>query len=287
MAGTYADVPAHRLAWDRDGTLAYNYDVTTASTTALTAGQMQTINDEGTSEFRIQASGGAREAHLVLYFPAARDIAALLLIYTEAASGNLLAIEWSDDSTDPGNGTWTAFTYAPAASGPTVNPAYRTAIVTESASAITALRIRAIGTDTAGPPFDKFYVQAFHLYGGYTSDLRGWNPSSDVELTAAAFDWGDIAPGSSDTKQLRIKNIGALDANNVVVTREVLTDKTPSVPPQYLLSVGGGTPATSVNLGDLASGAISAVITVHRTTSGSAQSGLAAPRLVAQAGTWT
>lgn len=282
MAGSYPDVPGHRFGYDRDGTVVKLYRPSGGVVTDVAASDVRSMNSESGS-YRVPAPGGAVVMHVDWFFPSPRDIAGLFLAYTRDHSGRVDAVEWSADASSPSSGIWTSFGYLPAAGG-AVNPDYRSSIAAVSATAAKAVRIRGVGSDPTN--FDQLYIAAFHMYGSYTSRLRIWNPTSDVEVGGAALDYADVAPGTNAVKQFRVKNTHSQTAHGVVLTCETLTDATPTLPPQFTFS-DGGLYATSLDIGDLAPGAISDVITIQRDTPNSAQSGLWAPRIVAQAGSWS
>jgi hypothetical protein len=165
---------------------------------------------------------------------------------------------------------------------------YRSAIQTISALGVKALRFN---TNAGGAQNTKPAI--VHLYGkiasGQTTYLKIWHPTLDQEIGAATFDWSDVPRGSSADKTFRIKNThGTLTANSIVVSLEALTDTTPSVPGNFTLSNENPpvTFAATINIGNLAPGAISGVKTVRRSTPSNAGLSVWALRMLAIAGSW-
>ncbi len=114
-----------------------------------------------------------------------------------------------------------------------------------------------------------------------------WNPSTDERVGPAHFDWGDAPRSSSADKTFRIKNLsGTLTANDVSVSLNALTDTTPSVPGQHLISYDGGPFQAQVDIGDLGPGAISDVLTLRRVTPDNAVLSLWSFRIFAAADSW-
>ena len=68
---------------------------------------------------------------------------------------------------------------------------------------------------------------------------------------------------------------------------DVLTDGSPSVPGQHTLSFGGGSFLSQVNVGDLAPGAVSGIVTFRRVTPSNAQLGLWSFRVFAESTAWS
>lgn len=289
MAGSYSDVPAPRIAYDRDGTLLVRRNRGSGVVTTDTAADMRTINNESGDEFT-WLCGLSNVWDVCLYFTAPRDLHSMFASHrpndSPGESPHVTDWQWSPDSTEPSSGTWTSFTYTQNAAEVVV-PNYRTDITALGLTGVKAIRMVVTAPDAfINRPFR---IAAWHLFGPPISTLKLWHPTSNVVLSGAHFDFGDIAAGGSYSRQFRVKNTHATrTAHAVVVTREALTDKTPSmVGATHLFSIDGGPYATSCAVGDLAPGAISDVITVQRDLPVDAQSSLGAGRYVAQAGSWS
>lgn len=119
--------------------------------------------------------------------------------------------------------------------------------------------------------------------------LEFWHPRKDEQLPADYFDWGIIARGSSDDRQFRIKNLSAVyDAAGVIVSLQTLNvnDNTLTADVQHFLSVDGASFAATANLGTLAAGAVSGLVTLRRVTPPEADEGDADFQLLAHPTEW-
>lgn len=278
MAGSYPDVPARRYAYDRDG--SSGFVINTGGLSAMSTADLQSMNDEdaATGVFVAGTNTPLTLAYCGVIFPSVRDVAGYFVLAGFDGNAFWNALETSTDTSTGSDGTWTGRTLVDGGG-------YRSDIQSVTWTGIKAVRLSVHAN--LGGTFN-WTQKSLHLYGTLYSTLRMWHPTLNQEIAAAAFDWGDIAAGTNGSRQFRVKNSHATQtAHSVVVTREALTDKTPSMVAQRLLSYGGSTPAASVSLGDLAPGAISGVITVDRDTISSSQAALGTLRYIAQAGSWS
>lgn len=283
MAGNYPDVPAPRMAYDIDGSTGFT--ITTSNVLSqISNANLATINNEADDWVSIPYGNGACRFGII--FPQLRDIQAYFFV---AAVGGANTIETSADTTNGQDGTWTVVTPTLVRSS-SVPLFYRTAITTLAMNGIKAIRY------IPGGGYDRIGV--WHLYGhiaaGETPDrLRLWHPTLDEPLDdntaadGAHLDWSDIAQGTTADKSFRLKNTSAtLTANSISLTTGALTNSTPAIGPQITYSNGGAF-STTLNIGNLAPGALSVVITVRRTTASNAALGLLAWRTIADAGSWS
>jgi hypothetical protein len=129
-----------------------------------------------------------------------------------------------------------------------------------------------------------------HLYGSRPTTsvdrLAFWHPTTDQAIGTADLDFGDIAQGTSVTKQFRIKNIsGTLTANSITLQ---VSDLLPEYTGTGLqVSTDNVTYQNSVNIGNLASGIISPTLYVRRTVPGAETTTQRQARLLAHAASWT
>jgi hypothetical protein len=290
MAGSYSDVPDHRFAWDRDGSVGFTIN-SSSVLRAMTSGEEQALNSEnGNRVSTLTWSTFFDQAAVGVIFPTLSDLAAYAFFgdhenpggsaqeYTDAG----VVFATSTDTSTGTDGTWTSQgSYTMQL--PEV-PKYRTSIVPLAVSGIKAIRF-----SWPHPGSGSTNPRGLHLYGTPTSTLRLWDSTLDQPVGAAAFDYGDVSPGSTPTRQFRVKNTHPTQtAHDITVTREALTDKTPSmVGSGHVFSIDGGPYATSLNIGDLAPGAVSNIVTVRHGIQGDAQAGLGAFRYVAQAASWS
>lgn len=270
------------MAIDKDGTQGYFINVNNV-VVQLTAAQMQTINNEDESSVTFNVPDSTNNNRVMLWFPEKRDLDGFFL-----AADKPVKVDVSTDTTNGLDGTWTNVksTYTPPFTP--ASPAYRQQI-----QSITALGIRAVRMTFDYAFFATRTLKAFHVFGEQVpganpNRLTLWHPTLDQRVTPAYFDWGDTPRSSSADKQFRVKNLSdTLTANSIRVAQDVLSDATPSVPGQHTLSTDGVTFLAQVNVGNLAPGAISGVVTFRRNTPSNAQLGVWTHRVFAEANTWS
>lgn len=273
MAGFYPDVPANRFAYHLDGTKVFGLDASNVLT-ELTAAQTAIMNDEDSDWQTI----GPFVA-LIFIFPELRDISGYYFDdFWGVASG---ALQSSTDTTTGLDGTWTSIVN-PWLKQVTVDPlpTYRTAISPATAGSIKALKFN-FASSSIRPA-------AVHLYGSIpaTSNpdrLIFWEPTNNVATTGAYFDWGDVVQGTSQTKQFRIKNNSStLTANSINLSTGAETFAM-----SVTFSTDNVTYNASINIGNLAPGALSSVLYVKRTVPAAEPLRIQACRMKASAGSWT
>ena len=274
MAGFYPDVPGARIPYDVDGTIWYVYGTPPS---VISNANVINLNDESSSALSSPQDGGT----IFCIFPAPRDISHMCVI--THASG--VSTQYSSDTTNGIDGTWTAGPSFPSAISPSTNPLYRTNITAVNLTGIKSIKF----TFNFGGAYTS-RIQTIHMYGSWSAPgdvLRGWHPTLNQALIGADLDFGDAMQGTTATKTFRIKNISAsLTANSVVVSDEVLTNMTPDIPAQYDYSLDGTNFSQTVTIPSIGPGAISSVVTVRRTTAANAALGLHSIRIKAVAGSW-
>lgn len=282
MTGTYPDIPAARMAYDRDGTQMYKISGSSVIT-ARPGSDLTAWNGEALASGFSFGSGGS--GYEVIVFPELRDLKAISIGYINSG---ITSMETSANTTNGLDGTWSALTVPPMA--PLTRDAMRNNISARVANGIKAVRFGL----TSG--LSVFGVYFMHLYGITTAGqnpnrLEFWHPTLDQPLsdTPAFLDWGDRPRATSVIKQVRVKNRSALlTANSITVGREALTDASPTVVSQQGISLDGSTYSSSVVLpGSLAPGAISPVVSIRLTSLSTTVLGLWTQRFTAVAGTWT
>lgn len=293
MAGTYADVPGQRMAWDRDGTAGFNLQGGVVG--SLSASENQGLNDENDATMQYKGQGGGtqgnnrNDGYLGVVFPEARDIQGYFIAASVNGDGgnSALGLETSTDTTNGLDGTWTNRSSSCTYSGAT-SPYYRSNIISTGFglpwSAIKGVRIYYPATTAAR----EWYIYTFHLFGSPTTtptnDLALWHPTSNAEVTGAYFDWGDTPRGTTATRTFRVKNRHAtLTATGISVSFEALTPGSPSIVAAHDLSTDNATFGATISPADLAAGAISPVLYIRRTLPAGAQLGVWAGRIVAVA----
>ena len=289
MAGNYPDVPAPRMAYDRDGTIGFKYIAGAVTPTQLTGGEMAQINNETENTWWSQDT--VPDWYYGLLFPQLRDIIGYFNCAYFNTGSNPIVMYTSTDTTNGMDGIWTNRGNLSQQSG-VAN--YRTAISTVSWLGVKGARLH---LDFQGGSGVRT-IKKLHLYGsiatGETPDrVRMWHPTLDEPLddTTSAdgiyFDWGDIQRNTTSDKTFRIKNNSAtLTANSIVISQQTLTDTSPTVNSQFTFSDGGAF-AASIDIGNLAPGAISPVITKRFTRPSNATLGLWTSRTIADPTSWT
>lgn len=288
MAGLYADVPAPRMAYDRDGTIGFRMTSGFGAYQTLTLAQMQGLNDEAPSGYTFTSNQSYWVGFL---FPQLRTLAGVM--YCIRWDNQTIQVQTSVNTTNGIDGTWTGQPTLASQSETGGTTIFRTDIRSVSLSSVKAVRFQ--HNDNGGNSGDMLAV---HLYGRIndteTPDrLRFWHPTLDEPLddnTAADGAWLDFAEstrGTTADKSFRIKNNSStLTANSINITNNALTDTTPSVPPQFTFSNGGAF-ATSLDIGNLGPGALSSVITIRRTTPSNAALSLWWTRVMADPTSWS
>lgn len=260
MAGNYPDVPSWRMAYDRDGTQMFYTNATNGTLTQASNAQLQALNNEAPAS-GINLSGG--NWMLAFIFPELRDLDGYYFSLNNPYGINAFSAQVSVNTTNGYDGTWTTYG-GPYDTAPSKQK-MRTAIQSATTLGIRAVRFFLTPATTGA------YQSTIHLFGEPAPGenlkrLEVWHPTLNERVPPAYFDWGNVARGSTEDRQFRIKNMhGSLTARSIRVAMEALTDTTPSVPGQFTLSQGG-TFAAQQNIGDLAPGATSDLLTIRRIT---------------------
>lgn len=165
-------------------------------------------------------------------------------------------------------------------------PSYRASITPYTLTGVKGIRLGfSSGTFTCS-------VRGWHIYGTITTGidldrLELWHPTLDERVSGAYFDWGDAQRTTNATKTFRVKNLSpTLTANSIDITFQTLTDSTPTYVSMHTFSDGGAYAGT-INIGNLAPGATSGIITIRRDFPANAPLGLWAGRINTTAGSWT
>jgi hypothetical protein len=280
MAGTYPDVPARRFSHDRDGSVGA-FVTSGGGITALTGAEMVTINNES-SDFVHMAPA---TTSLAVIFPELRDIGGYAAVYSSTDGSSPSTVYTSVDTTNGFDGTWVSRgTFV----NTTIGAGLRT-VQSVSWSGIKAVRFHGTG-GTFGGSND---FSAVHLFGSLASGenpdrLQFWQDPTDAEVTGPYFDLGDVIRGATNIVAFRIKNNSStLTANSIGISIEALTDASPTAAAQHTFSTDGVSYFGTINIGNLAPGALSGTLYVKRATSPSAVAGLWWSRFVATAASWT
>lgn len=278
----YPALTAHRFAYDVDGTIML-YRSRTASFTTLSEAQKNSMNDEDTDGYTIELMQDPNnEAHLIWVFPELRVVSqwAGFFVYNVAT----LYVDYSTDTTTGQDGTWTAVgTIGPQMVA--VQPYVRSqinAITVNSGNAVKGIRLRYVHATTTDYNPVVYY---WHWFGTKNSHagLAFWDPSSDAHAAPTFLDFGDLSQGNVATKTFRIKNHHSTQtANGIVVSA---ADQSGTMDLEF--SIGGGAYSTDLNIGNLAAGATSGVITARRTVPSSEAIRIQAARVSAIPTSWS
>jgi hypothetical protein len=286
----YPSPPAARLSYDQDGSLFYvrNTGISGAEASAYdvlgtlqTQGNLNAIADE---DYATQVSGGQWSNAYWLIFPTQRDISHVLLMGT----GGNVNIQWSPNTTNGVDGTWTTLTIA---QGP--NTGTRAAMRSAMVATPTLLGVKAIRWFLAEGGAGNAATRVLHLYGKPTATgnrLEFWHPTLDQSLrvTPAWLDWGDRVRGTTQVKSVRLKNVSSsLTASGITVSVSALTESgAPTFVSQHSLRINAGSYGSTVSIATLAPGAISQVIDIRQVLDPAASLSLWSQRLNAVATSW-
>lgn len=293
MAGNYPDLPAPRIEYDRDGTRVYRISANN-SVSELSPAEVSAINDENRAS-QIDYGNEWGNFRFFWVFPELRDVSHALIDMirdNNSSGGATQRVEWSADSTNGLDGTWTTSVedFSETFDTPT---RWRDDI--RILPGITGAKmLRIVATNAY---FNR--LPSVHLYGKATAGqnlhrLRLWHPTLDAPLDdhPAHLDWGNVPQDSTATKQFRVKNDSPnLGASGVKVFMQAISDSNPSQVSQHQLSLDGstfsGAASPGVTIESLSAQEISEVVYLRRNTLLSAQLGLWRQRLVAAADTWS
>lgn len=278
----YALIPYHI-----DGSNVYA-DATTGSPTLLDATNRGHLTKQY-GDTTVIGSAVNTTRYLGIQFAAPVDIKMWHAEWAGTASGStqpsLGALEWSTTTTNFQDGTWTAYSGTGQQNvGQTSFLQTNNDVSGSGVTGVTHVRLRVSGgtTQTAN-------LRTLLLYGNYTSGfgLELWHPTLDQRLTQPNLYYGDVPRSTSGDLTFRVKNSSpTLTANSITVQPLGSYETTPTNASQFTLS-NGGAYASSVNIGNLAPGAISSVVTLRRSTLSNAVTGVWAVRVRATAGSWT
>lgn len=291
----YLDPPGRRLAYDADGTVVTAYRTDTGAVVELSTAQKQAMNDEGSGYYAFMAGYTNNiVAHLGFYFPGPRNITHLFLSYTYRESGTLLGIDWSPDSANPQDGSWTTISYTQNASG-IVIPNYRSDPSGFVASGVKALRFR---WKTASLHGGEARIAALHVYAHRsptdTSRQVAFCSSSGARIPKD-FDFQDRPRGGTykwklpnvynQSTELYVKNYSTTEtANNVVVGQEALTG---TMHNNIRISTDDATYTQTITIPSLAPGAMFGPIFVRWTPPSNDQLGVQTMRIPVTVGSWS
>lgn len=290
MGGLYADVPAPRMAYHRDGSIGFR--ITPAGVISiLSTAALQGMNDETDGTAQLTTSSETGFHYLGLIFPDLRDFVGYYVngSWYLSHAGPAVAMEKSVDTTNGQDGTWAAIATPWSYRNETIVPNFRNFISAITATGIKAMRLKF--TQTSPNDSGAAFIRSMHLYGTPNVAATRYLAVTDTggtEVGGAYFDFDDDPRGvGTEVIQFKVKNLhGTLTANTITVGREVRSDKSPSFIDDYEFSDGGAY-ASSLSLGNLAPGASSGTLSIKRTTPIDAQLGLEVGLITVVAASWS
>ena len=262
----------HRMPWDVDGSVVVRDDAGSLSTPSAAF-----MNSESWSTY---LPVGNPYSCLVLIFPEVRSVSGFFLGASGINSASFLTFQYSLDTTNGHDGTWTSTGVVPVVQNVTTDRTYyRSRIQTVSVTQAKAVRVQAGN-------FFPLNIMQFHVYGsvysGNPDRLELWDASGTTRMSPGSWDFGDMARSASSDVLFRVKNLSpSLSATSVVVSVGAATDPSPSFASEFLLSPDGVTFTSSVNVGTIAPGATSSQVTLRRVSSSTSALGPWAGRVTA------
>lgn len=270
MAGSFPDVPAPRMSYDKDGSVLVKYNNIDDEVITIPALSVTKLNSEDNTEsFIINTQPSASEFYLGILFPEERSVDGIFISAVTPAAGAAdqfmdIHVEYSTNTTNFIDGTWTtAFEGLPFALKTKTN--YRSSII--NLTIASAIAIRVVDRANSG---NTGRIKNLHLYGSILDDsprLAFWHPTDDLPLPGAWLDFGNVKQTTSVTKTFRIKNLSTSEtATNIRLSTEALTDTLPTNVGQHTLSYNGGNFDSAVFIPSLAPEQISQAVNYKRAT---------------------
>lgn len=291
LEGDSTDLPTvatfgHRLAYDRFGDGFYFILEDDVSPTALTPTEVRALNNENEDvAFTVSAVSGLKTKIVGLLF----DLPVTLTGYNVVAldSGSWMGFEKSTDTTDGMDGTWTEV--EDPASGAYLDGAVNPEFLTRTKVLEGVINVRGVRLLHNGNT--DIDMLSFHVYGGPGTladpdRMRIWSPTEEEVIDANGLNFGNSPRRSSADLRFRVKNTSPfVTAVAVTVGLDGLNDHTsPDPDRQFLLSEDNGrTFAGDINIGTLAPGQVSSLLTLRRVTPSNADVGQWTARLLVSA----
>lgn len=278
----YSDLPAHRMAWDVDGTvLRYRSRASVWST--QNEATRNSINDEDTDGWNPEFMQNVGEtAYFAWIFPELRTVTHWAAMWSYVSAN--WQLEYSLDTTDGSDGTWTVVG-AMAFQQTSPQPYYRSqinAVTVNSGNPVKGIRLLWTNATNTDYSLVCYYM---HWYGSKQTPagLTYWDPTINQPAVATFLDFGDVNQGGTYTKTFRIKNNhGTQTANDIIVSA---TDVSGSATLQF--SIDSGAYTSNLDIGDLTAGSISNVITARRIVPSNETIRLQSTRVSAVPTSWT
>lgn len=251
---TFPSLPGPRLPYDKDGTIVQThlYLDWSGLSSVVSDANKSLLNSERLSYAPLDTGGGSGGGGWSWLFPTPTRLLGYAIHWTGQHGKT---IEYSTDTTVINDGTWVAL----AANVAPLSRMGHRSITNVDIANVKAIRIRGVQN------YSNVSIAFAALYGTNTlTGLKTWHPTLNQEAVTADFDFGDMYLNHSiSVKQFRIKNTSSMTANNITVSlRSNTNDLTPSTTSYASLSLDNVSYGATVNLGNLAPGAISGIVYV-------------------------
>ena len=254
----YSDYTDLVLPYHVDGTVVKWMDITVGVLDTLDTSQSLELNDEDYTAIAMTMptsyKTGGYDYYLLFFFPELVDVTAFFVIAQGKINGQLYSadIDWSDDSTNGLDGTWTAATLPSGQNALTMNlDSWRTGFKQITGiSGASVIRLKISTTDI----YPVQYLRICHLYGhkhaGETpDDILFLDPDDSDNEYVLPMDFGDVPTASSSQRKVKFHNdSGSLTASTIEITvvdpddliRIGVTNTGPWLTTQSIASLGPG-----------------------------------------------
>lgn len=303
MAGGAVDRTKYRIAYDIDGTALVVFAGTSTqplnSAFGANSAYLKTLNANelnSVSQALTVSTGAA--GYYAFIFPQLMDLTgfqAWRWTGSAGASAQNQPIQYSTDTVNGYDGTWTTVGFNTLATLPTGTKAeYRNDPIALSLTGVKGIRFGVSTLATSGQqPYSNIHL--FGQQSGTTNLLKYWHPTLDQELSPSALDFGYSYRGSTETKTFRLKNVSSQIANTITVSFDenpaALASQTTPISPtlvsQHSMAKSDQVYGSTISLTSINPGSISEVLSVRRNTSSTALLGFYSLRLKAAVGSWT
>lgn len=285
MAGVYSDDERHRIAYDIDGSKVYYLDETeisngTAAPVLLTSEEISALNDDkNNTSYQITLSSNTSQYRsLLIIFPKGYQYPAYRFRTIPSAtipesSYLYFNVEYATDPVTTnginnmsGGGSAGNYVY---------NYPYYYRNTSMSYLNTYSNEVRGIKFSFSPQSSDQYgaVVNISHLsvYATPIQDNRlvFWSADTNAIAGPSYFDFGTTALETSSTKTFRVKNVSAVTATNIVLSKNVLAAQEYAPVPffdQFKFSLDNSTWSDTLAVPDLAAGATSSTIYLRRIT---------------------
>jgi hypothetical protein len=258
----------------------------TQTVVPVTAAELKVMNNENSGDV-VNRSGN----NWVMFFFPKRVTITHYFADAGAFGGQyrfISTVETSEDTTNGYDGTWTG--RGSISHRGTAIPGYRTLVAAVPQPLVNVKTMRVLMSHSA--QLSSSQIATLHLYGKRSEDsdrLEFWHPTLNQPLSdsPAHLDWGNRPRGTSESRQVRVKNVSNLvTATNITVGMEALTDANPTFVSQHQFAYEGGPLGAAAVIPSLAPGEISGLVTIQQSLLATAVLSLWTQRIYATAGGW-